>query len=158
MSGEGGYIQNNLNSCEVIDNTDPENPVVVSEIPEVVEGGVTITGQIVDNHMSRPGPVGVENGAFAFSNGTPFTGCRVAINKGISGKTIYSQKCDYQDVLDEDGNDPVPASFTVAPEPTKPVKTVKSSSGGGSINVIVLIILMSLFGLKLLSRKKCLIK
>ncbi|MCP4078484.1 MAG: HYR domain-containing protein [Gammaproteobacteria bacterium] len=51
-----------------------------------------------------------------------------------------------------------PGGVAVAPEPTKPVKTVKSSSGGGSINVIVLIILMSLFGLKLLSRKKCLIK
>ena len=50
-----------------------------------------------------------------------------------------------------------PGGVSIAPEPTKPVKNVKSSSGG-SINFIVLIILMSLFGANLLLRKRALIK
>ena len=51
-------------------------------------GGATINGRIVDNHMSRP-----VVGGFQFASGTPFPGCRVAVNIGIAGKTIYSGKC-----------------------------------------------------------------
>jgi hypothetical protein len=48
--------------------------------------GATINGQIVNNHMSRPP-------AFDFANGEPFEGCRIAVNIGIAGRTIYSQPC-----------------------------------------------------------------
>ncbi len=50
-------------------------------------GGAIITGQVVDNHMSR-------SPSFQFNNGTPFDGCRIGVNLGIAGKTIYSQPCD----------------------------------------------------------------
>jgi len=63
---------------------------------EPVAGGATIYGRIVDNHMSRPGPLPVngQGGGFQFASGTPFPGCRVAVNIGIAGKTVYSGKCD----------------------------------------------------------------
>jgi len=48
--------------------------------------GTTIHGQVVNNHMSR-------SPSFQFANGTPFEGCRVGVNLGIAGKTIYSQPC-----------------------------------------------------------------
>lgn len=48
--------------------------------------GATIFGNIVNNHMARP-PV------FEFANGEFFEGCRVAVNLGIAGRTIYSQPC-----------------------------------------------------------------
>ncbi len=58
-------------------------------------GGATITGRIVDNHMSRPGPLPVngQGGGFQFASGEPFPGCRIAVNLGIAGKTVYSGKC-----------------------------------------------------------------
>ena len=105
MNGDTGYVQAGLNACQDLDANDD----VVTE--PTVMNGATITGQIVDNHMNRPGAL--DGTSFDFSNGTPFEGCRVAINKGISGKTIYSNKCDLNDALLPDGSDPVPASFTV---------------------------------------------
>ena len=96
MSGETGYVQGTLNACQdEFVNADGDLQII-TEPP--VMGGATITGQIVDNHMSRPGPLvnaDGTGGSFIFSNGTPFGGCRVGINRGISGKTIYSQKCDF---------------------------------------------------------------
>ena len=110
MSGDTGYVQGGLNACQdEIINADGDKEIITSD---PVTGGATITGQIVDNHMSRPGPLqnaDGSGGSFIFSNGKPFEGCRVAINEGIQGRTIYSQKCDF----DDPDPDTVPASFTV---------------------------------------------
>ncbi len=78
----------------VVEETDPEiNPCVGYAKP--APGGVTasITGSVVDNHMSR-------SPDFQFHNGTPFPGCRLGINLGIAGKTIYSGPCDDTSAFD----------------------------------------------------------
>ena len=49
--------------------------------------GATITGQIVNNHLARPPE-------FGFNNGEPIGGCRIGVNLGIAGRTIYSGACD----------------------------------------------------------------
>ncbi len=48
--------------------------------------GATISGQIVNNHISRSPTVG-------FSKGELFEGCRIGVNLGIAGRTIVSQPC-----------------------------------------------------------------
>ncbi len=110
ISGDVGFTQDGLNACQAIDITDPLNPLLI-RVPgsEQVVGGATISGQIVDNHMIRPGPT--DGTSFDFSNGTPFKGCRVAVNLGIAGRTIYSHKCDFGE--NPDVQDARPASFEV---------------------------------------------
>ena len=76
-------------------------------------GGATIAGQIVDNHMSRPGPTIAQGGSFNFSDGTPFEGCRVAINRGIQGRTIYSDKCDADAMFTIDNIEPGSYSLSI---------------------------------------------
>lgn len=79
-----------------VEVTDPDvNPCVGYAKPAP---GVTasVTGTVVDNHMSR-------SPDFTFNNGTPFPGCRVGVNIGISGKTIYSGKCDDTSAFDIGG-------------------------------------------------------
>ena len=53
--------------------------------------GATISGYIVNNHLARPNldPSNV----FSFSNGEFFEGCRIAVNIGISGRTLVSKPC-----------------------------------------------------------------
>ncbi len=82
---------------QTVEVTDPDvNPCVGYAQP--VPGGVaaSITGTVVDNHMSR-------SPDFTFNNGTPFPGCRVGVNLGIAGKTIYSGACDDTSTFDIGG-------------------------------------------------------
>ncbi len=70
-----------------VENDDPDaNPCIGYTAP-VAPMTASVTGTVVDNHMSR-------SPDFTFNNGTPFPGCRVGVNLGIAGKTIYSGKCD----------------------------------------------------------------
>ncbi|MCP4875189.1 MAG: hypothetical protein GY896_06895, partial [Gammaproteobacteria bacterium] len=62
-------------------NCDPE----IFEQPGV-DTGATISGQIVNNHLSR-------SPTMAFSKGELFEGCRIGVNIGIAGRTIVSQPC-----------------------------------------------------------------
>ena len=79
------------------------------EVP--VASGATITGQIVDNHMAR-------SPSFQFSNGSPFEGCRVAVNRGIQGKTIFSGPCGADGTFEinnlESGTVLAPASYSLS--------------------------------------------
>ncbi len=73
---------------QTVEVTDPdENPCVGYAQPLPGAVTATITGTVVDNHMSR-------SPDFTFNNGVPFPGCRVGVNLGIAGKTIYSGACD----------------------------------------------------------------
>ena len=60
------------------------NPVITPGAP-----GATLSGQIVNNHMSRPPD-------YTFYNGDPIPACRIGINQGVAGagKTVYSGPCD----------------------------------------------------------------
>ncbi|BBB26766.1 hypothetical protein [Amphritea japonica] len=64
-------------------------------------GSATITGQVVNNHMSRPPEL-------AFYNGEPFPGCWVGLNQAGGLPAIEAQPCD------EDSN----FSFTNVPPGT----------------------------------------
>ncbi len=73
---------------ETVEVTDPDiNPCVGYAQPAPDGVSAAITGTVVDNHMSR-------SPDFTFNSGTPFPGCRVGVNLGIAGKTIYSGACD----------------------------------------------------------------
>ena len=92
VSGDHGMLDTYVDSTGTTKTNDACDGVAT------VTGGATIYGQVVDNHMSRPGPLPDpttgQGGGFQFANGTPFDGCRIAVNIGIAGKTIYSNKCD----------------------------------------------------------------
>ena len=112
----------------VVENDDPDlNPCIGYTPPPVAGLSARVTGTVVDNHMSR-------SPNFQFNNGTPFPGCRVGVNLGIAGKTIYSGKCDdlsnfeingltandYSLSIYDDGLDAVIANhpFSIAPDAT----------------------------------------
>lgn len=63
--------------------TAAENPCLGAN---VTTGTASISGEIVNNHMSRPPE-------FSFHPGAPFPGCRIAVNQGLAGRTIYSGAC-----------------------------------------------------------------
>jgi large repetitive protein len=72
---------------QVVEQDDPDiNPCIGYNAP-VATTTATIHGIVVDNHMSR-------SPDFQFHNGTLVPECRVGINIGIAGKTIYSGACD----------------------------------------------------------------
>ena len=91
--GDGSLIEltkvvtvNNVDT--VVEQDDPDlNPCIGYSAPAGAALTATVTGTVVDNHMSR-------SPDFQFHNGTPFPGCRVGVNLGIAGKTIYSGACD----------------------------------------------------------------
>ncbi len=84
--GDGREIRMTNNNGNEIQNPD-RNPCIGYSKPAGTVAKASVSGTVVDNHMSR-------SPSFVFSNGTPFPGCRIGINLGISGKTIYSGGCD----------------------------------------------------------------
>ena len=105
MSGDPGYVDEH-------DTRDPVSGAIVRAFDNAcageaaTPGGATITGQIVDNHLSR-------SPSFQFSNGVPFAGCRVAVNRGIEGKTIYSGPCDDDSFFEIDNIQPGSYSLSI---------------------------------------------
>jgi len=89
LSGDSGVVDQYYDAQGVLQSSDSCAGIT----PTV--GGATITGRIVDNHMSRPGPLPVngQGGGFQFASGVPFPGCRIAVNMGLTLKTVYSGKC-----------------------------------------------------------------
>ncbi|MCP4432596.1 MAG: hypothetical protein GY806_16610, partial [Gammaproteobacteria bacterium] len=105
MSGVSGFLDEH-------DTRDPDSGMIVRAFNDscageaVTPGGATIHGQIVNNHMAR-------SPSFQFSNSTPFEGCRVAINRGIGGKTIYSGPCGADATFEIDNIEPGSYSLTI---------------------------------------------
>ncbi|HYQ80885.1 MAG TPA: hypothetical protein VEP68_05255, partial [Anaeromyxobacteraceae bacterium] len=57
--------------------------------PSVLNGGKTITGRVVNIHMSRPPD-------YAFYNGAAVPKCWVALNEPNGGRALYAGACDAQ--------------------------------------------------------------
>jgi hypothetical protein len=103
-----------LNPCTgypavcVVENNDIQDDQPGCSGTNATPTGMTasITGSVVNNHMSR-------SPEFQFHSGDPLPGCRVGVNLGIAGKTIYSGACDAASAFAIDGLTPGDYSLSI---------------------------------------------